>query len=49
MYSIRLEGDTQAALLRIRSLSEIDRRGINAALGQAIRESTLEQIGRAHV
>jgi len=42
MYSIRLEGDTQAALRRIRSLSEIDRRGINAALGQAVRESTLE-------
>ena len=43
MYSIRLEGDTQAALRRIRSLSEIDRRGINAALGQAVRESTLER------
>ena len=43
MYSIRLEGDTQAALRRIRSLSEIDRLGINAALGQAIRESTLER------
>ena len=43
MYSIRLEGDTQAALRRIRSLSEIDRRGINAALGQTVRESTLER------
>ena len=43
MYSIRLEGDTQALLYRIRSLSEIDRRGINAALGQVARASTLER------
>ena len=43
MYSIRLEGDTQALLHRLRSLSEINRRDINATLGQIIRESTLER------
>lgn len=43
MYSIRLEGDTQALLHRLRSLSEINRRDINAALGQIVRESTLER------
>lgn len=43
MYDIRLEGDTRAMLSRIRSLSEVDRRGVNAALAQAMRESTLER------
>ena len=43
MYDIRLEGDTRAMLSRIRSFSEIDRRGINAALAQGVRESTLER------
>lgn len=42
MYDIRLEGDTRAMLRRIRSFSEIDRRSINAALAQGVRESTLE-------
>ena len=41
MYDIRLEGDTRAMLRRIRSFSEIDRRSINAALAQGVRESTL--------
>lgn len=43
MYDIRLEGDTQAMLRRIRSFSEIDRRSINAALAEGVRESTLER------
>lgn len=43
MYDIRLEGDTQAMLHRIRSFSEIDRRSINAALAEGVRESTLER------
>lgn len=43
MYDIRLDGDTQAMLRRIRSFSEIDRRGINAALAEGVRESTLER------
>lgn len=43
MYDIRLDGDTRAMLRRIRSLSEIDRRSINAALAEGVRESTLER------
>lgn len=43
MYDIRLEGDTRAMLRRIRSFSEIDRRSINAALAQGVRESTFER------
>lgn len=43
MYDIRLEGDTRAMLRKIRSFSEIDRRSINAALAQGVRESTLER------
>lgn len=43
MYGIRLEGDTRAMLRKIQSFSEIDRRGINAALAEGVRESTLER------
>lgn len=43
MYSIRIEGDTRAMLQKIRSFSEIDKRGINAALAEAVRESTMER------
>lgn len=43
MYDIRLEGATRAMLRKIRSFSEIDRRSINAALAQGVRESTLER------
>lgn len=43
MYSIRLEGDTRALLKKLRSFSELDKKKINAALGQAVRESTLER------
>lgn len=43
MYDIRLDGDTRAMLRRIRSFSEIDRRSINAALAESVRESTLER------
>ncbi len=43
MYNIRLEGDTRAFLRRIRSFSDIDKRGINAALAETVRESTLER------
>ena len=43
MYDIRLEGDTKALLYRLRGFSEIDRRGINAALAEVVRESTLER------
>ena len=43
VYSIRLDGDTRAMLRRIRSFSEIDKQGINAALAEGARESTLER------
>lgn len=42
-YDIRLEGDTRRMLRRIRSFSEIDKKKVNAALGEAMRESTLER------
>lgn len=43
MYSIRLEGDTRAMLRKIRSFSEIDKKSINAALAEGVRESTIER------
>lgn len=47
MYSIRLEGDTQAMLRKIRSFSEIDKKSINAALAEGVRESTLERFKKS--
>lgn len=41
--NIRLEGDTRAALNKIRGLAEMDRKSLNAALGQGVRTSTLER------
>ena len=41
MVNIRLEGDTRAALNKIRGLAEMDRKSLNAALGQGVRTSTL--------
>lgn len=43
MVNIRLEGDTRAALNKIRCLAEMDRKSLNAALGQGVRTSTLER------
>lgn len=43
MYSIRLEGDTQAALRKIRSFAELDKKRINAAISEGVRESTIER------
>jgi len=43
MFDIRLQGDTRAMLRRIRYFSEIDRRSINAALAEVVRDSTLER------
>lgn len=43
MYSIRIEGNTRAMLRKIRSFSEIDKKSINAALAEGVRESTLER------
>lgn len=41
--SIRLDGDVSALLRKMRSYSEIDRKGINAALAETVRESTPER------
>lgn len=41
--SIRLDGDVSALLQKMRSYSEIDRKGLNAALAETARESTLER------
>ena len=41
--SIRLDGDVSALLRRMRAYSELDRRGLSAALAQSARESTLER------
>lgn len=43
MVNIRLEGDTRAALRKIRSLSELGKKKLNAALGQGVRTSTLDR------
>lgn len=43
MYSIRLEGDVRELLRKTKKLSEIDKRGLNAALAEGVRESTLER------
>lgn len=43
MYSIRLEGDTQAALRKIRSFAELDKKRINAAISEGVRGSTIER------
>lgn len=42
-YSIRLEGDTAALLRKMRHYAEIDKKNLNAALGEGVRESTLER------
>lgn len=46
MYSIRLEGDTRRLLKKIRSFAEVDKKKINANLGEVVRESTLERFKR---
>lgn len=43
MYSIRLDGDTRALLRRMRRYSELDKKNLNAALAEGVRESTLER------
>ena len=43
MYSIRLDGDTRAMLRKIRSFAELDKKKINAAIGEGVRESILER------
>ncbi len=43
MYSIRLEGDTRQLLRKMQRMAEFDKKGLNAALAEGVRESTLER------
>lgn len=43
MYSIRIEGDVQPLLQKLASLFNLDKRGLNAALAETVRESTVER------
>lgn len=42
-YSIRLEGDTQAMLRKIRSFADIDKKKLNSLLAEDTRDATLER------
>ena len=41
--SIRLDGDVSALLRKMRAYSELDKKNLNAALAETVRESTLER------
>lgn len=43
MYSIRLDGDTRRLMKRLRQLTDVNRKGINASIAEAVRESTVER------
>lgn len=43
MYSIRVEGDTRELLQTMRNIAELDCKKLNAALGEGVRDSTLER------
>lgn len=47
MYSIRVEGDTRKLINAMKSVAELDRAGLNEALGEGVRESTLERFKRS--
>lgn len=42
-YSIRLEGDVAGLFRKMRSYSELDKKALNAALAEGVRESTFER------
>ncbi|MPM52757.1 hypothetical protein SDC9_99519 [bioreactor metagenome] len=43
MYSIRVEGDTRELIQTMRNIADLDRKKLNEALGEGVRESTLER------
>ena len=47
MYSIRVEGDTRALMEAIKNIAELDRAGLNEALGENVRTSTVERFKRS--
>ena len=42
-YSIRLEGDVRKLMKRMKGFSELDKKGVTAAMAEAVRTSTLER------
>lgn len=42
-YSIRVEGNAAELIAKMREISDLDKEGLNAALAEAVRESTLER------
>nr|DAZ33165.1 MAG TPA: virion morphogenesis protein [Caudoviricetes sp.] len=42
-YSIRLEGDTKRLMNKLKKLQNIDTKGINSAIAEGLRTSTLER------
>ncbi|MPN37647.1 hypothetical protein SDC9_185167 [bioreactor metagenome] len=43
MYSIRIEGDVRPLLQRLDEFANLDKRGLNTSLAEAVRESTMER------
>lgn len=43
MYSIKLDGDTKRLLYRMRQFSDMDKKGINRAIAQSVRSSTVRR------
>ena len=47
MYCIQLEGDPRALMRELSRFSELDRKTIKTAMGEGVRESTLERFKRS--
>lgn len=47
--SIRIEGDVSTLLRKMRTYSELDKKNLNAALAETVRESTLERFRQSRV
>lgn len=47
MYSIRVEGDTRELIEAMKNVAELDRSGLNDALGEGVRTSTVERFKRS--
>ena len=43
MYSIRVDGDAQRLMSRLAQVSDVDKRGINTAIADSVRSSTVER------
>ena len=47
MYSIRVEGDSRELIQAMKNIAELDRAGLNEALGEGVRTSTVERFKRS--